>query len=217
MNTVTKLVLGMMGKLRPVPARGGAPASIALPSPVIAGGMPLMDALRQRRSERDFLPDALPDAELSNILWAAFGINRPDSHGRTAPSALNAQEMTVYVALPQGAYRYVPDPHQLELVASDDVRRVTGHQDYVDTAPLDLVLVADHPRLNLVPVAQRMGYAAASAGAIAQNVYLYCASAGLATVVRGWFDREALSRALGLSHDQEIVLTQTVGYPKRAS
>jgi len=217
MSTLTKVALGAMGKLRPAPARGGAPGAIALPPPAMAGGMPLMDALRQRRSERDFLPDALPDTELSNLLWAAYGINRPDSHGRTAPSAVNAQEICVYVALPQGAYRYDPDQHRLELVVSDDVRRVTGYQDFVDDAPLTLVLVAEHPRLKMVPVAQRTAYAAACAGAIAQNVYLYSASAGLATVIRAWIDRDALSTALGLSHDDEVVLAQTVGYPRHAT
>lgn len=217
MSTLSKVAMGMMGKLRAAPVRGGSPGAIELPSPTTTGGMPLMDALRQRRSQRDFLPDALPDAELSNLLWAAFGVNRPDSHGRTAPSAVNAQEISVYVALPQGAYRYDADRHRLELVVSEDVRRVTGYQDFVDTAPLDLVLVAEHPRLGVVPVVQRSVYAAASAGAIAQNVYLHCASTGLATVIRGWFDREALSAALGLSHDHEVVLAQTVGYPKPAT
>jgi SagB-type dehydrogenase family enzyme len=214
MSTLTKLTLGMMGRLRAEPPRGKAQKTVSLPAPITEGGAPLMDALRRRRSEREFLPDALPDQELSNLLWAAFGVNRPETGGRTAPSALNAQEVTLYVALPDGTYRYAAAKHRLELVSAEDVRRVTGYQDFVDDAPLDLVLVADHSRLPMVPVAQRHVYAAAAAGAIAQNVYLYCASAGLSTVIRGWVDRNALSDALGLPHDHEVLLAQTVGYPK---
>jgi nitroreductase len=91
------------------------------------------------------------------------------------------------------------------------VRRVTGNQDFVDTAPLDLVFVADHTRAKLVPAAQREAYAFATAGAMAQNVYLYCASEGLATVIRAWFDRGALSQAMGLQADHQLLLSQTVG------
>ena len=217
MRTLTKLALGLMGKLRPAPPRGTATKFLQLPTPAMEGGMPLMEALRERRSERDFRPDALPENVLSNLLWAAFGVNRPASHGRTAPSALDAQEVRVYVALPEGAYRYDAEQHRLDLVVSHDIRRVTGYQDFVDSAPLDLVLVADHARLGMVPVAQRQLFAAASAGAIAQNVYLYCASAGLSTVIRAWLDRDALATALGLGHDEQVVLAQTIGYPKRAS
>lgn len=214
MSTLTKLALGMMGRLRADPPRGKAAKTMSLPSPITEGGAPLMDALRRRRSNRDFLPDSLPEQELSNLLWAAYGINRPETGGRTAPSALNAQEVSVYVALPGGTYRYAAAKHRLELTSAEDVRRVTGYQDFVDDAPLDLVLVADHSRLSMVPVAQRHVYAAAEAGAIAQNVYLYCASAGLSTVIRGWIDRNAVADALGLPHDHEVLLAQTVGYPK---
>jgi len=172
-----------------------------------------MEALAARRSAREFAPDALPLPLLSGLLWAAFGVNRPDG-GRTAPTALNAQEVDVYVALPSGAYRYEATTHALVLVAATDVRRVTGYQDFVDDAPLDLVFVADHARQRLVPVGQREAYASAAAGAIAQNVYLYAAAHGLATVIRAWIDREAIAEALGLTHDQQVLLSQTVGYPK---
>jgi len=101
-------------------------------------------------------------------------------------------------------------------VAGADVRRVTGYQDFVDAAPLDLVFVADHTRMRLVPVDKRTAYAHAAAGAMAQNVYLFAAAHGLATVIRAWIDREAVAEALGLSHDQEVLLAQTVGYPPTA-
>jgi hypothetical protein len=148
---------------------------------------------------------------LSNLLWAAAGLNRPALGGRTVPSALNAQEVDVYVALPTGLYRYAAPGHALHLVGATDVRRVTGYQVFVDTAPLDLVMVADFSRMKLVPVAQRMAYAYTCAGAMAQNVYLYCASEDLATVIRAWLDRDALAKAMGLGNDQHVLLSQTVG------
>jgi nitroreductase len=216
MSTLTKVISGMMGQLRPEPAKGDAPASIALPAPEKRGGLPLMETLAKRQSSRDFAPDALAPPLLSGLLWAAFGVNRADGK-RTAPTAINAQEIDVFLALPTGAYRYDATANALQLVAAADLRRVTGYQDFVDEAPLDLVYVADHARMGLVPAGQRTAYAHVAAGAIAQNVYLFCASNGLATVIRAWIDREAIANALGLTHDQQVLLSQTVGYPKSAA
>jgi SagB-type dehydrogenase family enzyme len=213
MTTVGKVVLGAMGRLRPKPATGEAPSTIALPPVEPHGGMSLMEALAARRSSREFAPASLPLSLLSGLLWAAYGVNRSDG-GRTAPSALNAQEIDIYAALPTGAYRYDAAARTLELVAATDIRRVTGYQDFVDDAPLDLVYVADHTRMRMVPAAQRESYASVAAGAIAQNVYLHAAANGLATVIRAWIDREAIAEALGLTHDQQVLLSQTVGYPK---
>jgi len=213
MSTLTKVVSGMMGQLRPKPAKGDSATSIALPPPAKHGGLPLMEALAKRQSAREFAPDALPLPLLSGLLWAAFGRNREDGK-RTAPTALNAQEIDVFVALPTGAYLYDAAAHELQLVAAADLRRVTGYQDFVDEAPLDLVYVADQARMGMVPVGQRSAYAHVAAGAISQNVYLYCASSGLATVIRAWIDREAIADALGLAHDQQVLLSQTVGYPR---
>ncbi len=214
MSTLSKFTLGMMGQLRPKPPIGNAAPSIDLPSPVIKGGLELMEALSRRASAREFADQALPLPLLSNLLWAAYGINRAANGGRTAPSALDAQETEIFVALPAGAYRYVASGHRLQLVVSVDLRRVTGYQDFVDSAPLDLVYVADYSRFTGVPMGQRESLASVAAGAIAQNVYLFCASAGLSTVLRAWIDRSALADALGLSHDQQVLLSQTVGYPK---
>lgn len=216
MSTLTKLVLGMMGQLRPKPAKGDAATSISLPPPEKHGGLPLMEALVKRQSSRDFAPDPLPLQLLSNLLWAAYGMNRADG-GRTSPSALNVQEIDIFVALPSGAYRYDAAAHDLHLVASSDLRRITGYQDFVDEAPLDLVYVADHSRMRLVPVGQRETYASVAAGAITQNVYLFAASNDLATVIRAWIDRAAIADALGLMHDQQVLLSQTVGCPKAVS
>ncbi len=212
MATMTKLALGVMGRLRPKPALGDAARTIELKPPKRSGGLPLMEALAKRRSSREFATTPLAPEVLSSLLWAAWGVNRPGG-GRTAPSAIDAQEIDLYVTLPNGAYLYDASRHQLQLVAATDVRRVTGYQDFVDQAPLDLVLVADHRRMTMVPVSQREAYASAAAGAIAENVYLFAASEGLATVIRAWIDRSAVADALGLTHDQHVVLAQTVGYP----
>ena len=213
MNTLTKLALGAMGRLRPKPVRGNAAPDIALPAPDKAGGIPLMEAISKRRSDREFTSKELPLPMLSSLLWAANGINRAGG-GRTAPSAMNAQEIDVYVALPTGAYLYDAAAHALQLVAGHDIRRVTGYQDFVDEAALDLVYVADHGRMKLVPVASRESFASAAAGAIAQNVYLFAAGNGLSAVIRAWINRDAIADALGLGHDQQVLLSQTVGFPK---
>jgi hypothetical protein len=215
MNTLTKMALGLIGQLKLQPAVGDAASTTYLPAANTTGGLPLMQALAQRQSQREFDPAPLPLQMLSDLLWAAAGINRPELAGRTAPSAMNAQEVDVYVALPEGLYRYAAPTQTLHLVSATDVRRVTGYQDFVDTAPLDLVLVADHSRMKLVPAAQREAFAFAAAGAMAQNVYLYCASSGLAAVIRAWLDRDALAQAMGLTNDQQVLLSQTVGRPKR--
>lgn len=213
MSTLTKVVLGAMGALRPEPAKGTAASTIVLPAPERSGGLGLLDALFRRHSSRSYRPDPLSLQQLSQLLWAANGQNRAEG-GRTAPSALNAQEIDLIVALPEGAYRFDPGGHRLELVCAADLRRLSGYQDFVDEAPLDLIFVADHERMKLVPAAQRSAYAHVAAGAIAQNVYLYAASAGLATVLRAWIDREAIANALGLPHGQEVLLSQTVGFGK---
>ncbi len=216
MNTLTKLALGFIGQLKPLPPTGDVASTHTLLQPTRSGGKPLMDLLADRQSMREFAPDALSNQVLSDLLWAAGGINRSEHGGRTTPSALNAQEVLVYAALPGGLFLYDPVMHALQLVVATDVRRVTGNQDFVDTAPLDLVFVADHKRMKLIPAAQRQGYAFATAGAMVQNVYLYSASAGLSTVIRAWFDRQALSSAMGLDADHELLLAQTVGLPARA-
>lgn len=214
MNTLTKLALGLMGRVKPLPATPDASSVQLLPTPRSSGGLPLMQALSRRESRREFSTEPLDEELLSDLLWAACGINRTALGGRTAPSAMNAQEIDLHVALPSGLFRYDPFTHSLVLAVASDVRRVTGYQDFVDHAALDLVYVADHARMKLVQASRREAYAFAAAGAVAQNVYLFCASAGLATVVRGWFDARVLSQAMNLGHDQQLLLTQTVGFPR---
>jgi len=187
---------------------------LPLPKPQTDVGRPLMQVLKDRSSARAFSPDKLPVQVLSNLLWAAFGINRLDSGKRTAPSAMNWQETDIYVAIADGLYVYDAKAHQLNPVLRYDVRAQTGVQPFVKDAPLDLVYVADLAKTGSGS-ADRDMYVAADVGFIAQNVYLFCASEGLAVVVRGSVDRPALAKAMRLRPDQKIILAQTVGYPKK--
>ena len=151
--------------------------------------------------------------ELSNLLWAADGINRPESGKRTAPSARNFQEVDVYVALPEALYLYEAKTHSLTPVVAEDLRGMTGTQAFVADAPLNLVYVADLARMGNASEDTKRLYSGTDVGVIVQNVYLYCASQGLATVVRGSVDRAPLAEAMKLRPEQGIVLAQTVGYP----
>jgi SagB-type dehydrogenase family enzyme len=186
--------------------------TIELPPPQMVGGIPLMQALKARHSSRDFGSKPLPSQVMSDLLWAASGVNRPDTGDRTAPSAHDWRELDVYVVIEEGAFRYDPTRHVLNRVAAGDIRHLTGVQDYVASAPLNLVYVANLDRMLDAIAADKAFYSATDTGFIAQNVYLYCASAGLAVVVRGLIDRDALGKALKLSH-QRITLAQSVGYP----
>jgi len=187
--------------------------AIRLPPPEAVGGMPLMQALKERHSTREFGSQPLPPQVLSNLLWAASGVNRPDTGQRTAPSAHDWREIDVYAVTADGAFRYDPPTHSLIKVAAGDLRHLTGVQDFVATAPLNLVYVADLDRMSGASAEDKAFYSATDTGFIAQNVYLYCASAGLRVVVRGLVDRAALGVALGLGKHQRIILAQTVGYP----
>jgi SagB-type dehydrogenase family enzyme len=187
---------------------------IELPAPQTSGGMPLMAALKARHTARDFKPDPLPPPVLSNLLWAAFGINRPESGKRTAPSAMNWQDIDIYVFLPDGVYIYDAKANRLNPVLGGDFRAAAGTQDFVKDAPLNLAYISDLAKTGNASPADRDLYTAVDAGVIVQNVYLFCASEGLATVVRGSVDRPALAKVLKLRPDQHIIVAQTVGYPK---
>ena len=186
---------------------------IELPPPNTTGGRPLMECLRDRMSSRQFSTEEIPLQTMSDLLWAAWGVNRPGSGKRTAPSAVNWQEIDIYVALAAGLYRFDATEHVLKHVLDEDIRGLTGMQDFVRDAPVNLIFVADHARMGRASEADRDFYAACDAGFISQNVYLFCASEGLATVVRGALDRERLARKMALSASQKIILAQTVGYP----
>ncbi len=188
---------------------------IKLPTPQMDGGKPLMQALRDRHSYREFSTDELPLQVLSNLLWAGFGINRPDSGKRTAPSAVNWQNIDIYVALSKGLFLYDAKENVLKPVLAEDIRAATGTQAFVKDVPLNLVYVADFSKIPRQTEEVKNFYSAAHTGFISQNVYLYCASEGLATVVRGLIDREAMAKRMKLRPEQKVMLCQSVGYPKK--
>jgi SagB-type dehydrogenase family enzyme len=187
---------------------------MALPAAQTDGGKPLMQALKERRSAREFRAEKLPPQVLSNLLWAAAGVNRADGR-RTAPSASNRQEIDLYVAMADGLYVYEPKAHRLQPVVSGDLRAATGKQEFVREAALNLVYVADFAKMGEGSAEEKVFYSAANTGFISQNVYLYCASEGLATVVRAGVDRPSLAKVMHLRPEQRITLVQTVGYPKK--
>jgi SagB-type dehydrogenase family enzyme len=188
---------------------------IQLPKPQVDGGRPLMQVLKDRGSSRSFSSEKLPLQVLSNLLWAASGINRPDSGKRTAPSAVNWQELDIYVATAEGLYLYDAKSHRLNPILSEDIRALTGRQPFVREAPVNLVYVADFSRMGRGTNEEKEFYSAADTGFIAQNVYLFCSSEELATVVRASIDRPALAKVMKLRPDQKITLAQSVGYPKK--
>ncbi len=191
----------------------GAEDIMHLPKPQITGGKPLMQCLSERHSTRTFSDRKLSPQSLSNLLWAAWGINRPDGR-RTAPTANNKQGMDVYVAMPEGVFLYDAKSLSLKSVINKDLRAVTGKQEFVGKAPLNLIYVADFAKMTNTSEADKLRYSAAHSGFMAENVYLYCASMELGTVVRAWFDGPALEKEMKLRPDQKVILCQTVGYPK---
>jgi len=209
---------------------------IALPKPQTTGGMPLMDALSARKTAREFSADKLPLQVLSNLLWAAFGVNRAEmagrtpKPGRTAPSAMNLQEIDLYVAFPEGVYLYEAVPHRLVPMVAKDVRALTNRNAAAGTAALCFIFVEDQDKRPAPPAKPQPAGAPpvkpeaaappratsgeVDTGFIGQNVYLFCASEGL----NAWFygtDREGLAKALNLRPGQRVLYGQAVGYPKK--
>jgi nitroreductase len=186
---------------------------IELPGPQKSGGMPLMEALAKRSTARAFDSKELSQQQLSSLLWATYGINRPDGK-RTAPSANNKQATDVYVLLKQGAYVYDAKSNKLALVLAEDLRKLGGTQAFVTNAPVTLIYVADGSKMGNASDEAKRNTANVNVGYISQNAYLFCASEGLATGARGSVDRAALGAKLKLRPDQLIILAQSVGYPK---
>jgi nitroreductase len=201
-----------------LPRIDGSFTSLPLPAPDLGGGLPLMQALALRESRRVYRGDELPLQILSEILWAAFGINRADKGLRTAPSAVNVQDIEIYLAAAPGLFRYDPKPHALAAVKPDDLRAATGTQDFPAGAPVNLIYVSNYGKLAPITIPElgadsSVAWAWTHTGFVSQNVYLYCASRGLATVVRAWVDRKPLAEKMGLAGDRYITMAQTVGYP----
>jgi len=184
-----------------------------LPKAQTSGGMSLLEALKLRRSTREYSARSIPEQTLSNLLWAAFGINRP-SGDRTAPYWRHIMVIDVYLAMADGVFLYEPKDHVLVPYLQDDIRVHTGLQDFVATAPLNLIYVAHGERMKDISPEDRRLYASVDAAFIGQNVYLYCASEGLASVFRGAVDYEKLARRMKLPAEQFVTFAQTVGYSR---
>jgi SagB-type dehydrogenase family enzyme len=192
---------------------------IVLPAPDKTGGKPLMQALNERQTTREFAAEDLTMQQLSDLLWAAWGYNRPSEKKRTAPSSRDLQEIDVYAAMKSGLYLYDAATHTLKQIHNRDIRTLTGMQEFVGKAPLNLVYVADLAKLGkkegdeIKDTELLSSYA--NTGFIAQNVYLCCASSGLACVVRGMVPKDKLAPEMGLRKNQVIILGQTIGTPAK--
>jgi nitroreductase len=206
--TLTILLAGVLV----APAQDLKP--IQLPTPQTEGGRPLMQVLKDRKTTREFGSEKLSLQTVSNLLWAAFGVNRPTGQ-RTAPSAVNWQEIDVYVVLPEGLFIYDAKANALRPVLAEDIRAATGTQAYPKDAPVNLIYVADYDKPGRVPETEKDFWSAADVGYISQNVYLFSASEGLVSGVRALIDRPALAKIMKLRPKQKILLAQSVGYPKK--
>lgn len=186
--------------------------TLELPRPQKSGGMPLMEALSKRATVRDFDTTDISMQQLSNLLWAAFGVNRPDGR-RTAPSASNKQEIDIYLLLKTGAYVYDAQNNKLNQVTTEDLRSQAADQRFA-RAPLQLIFIADLAKRGENSEEARLLTANIDCGYISQNTYLYCTSEGLVTGARGSVNRDALTSKLKLRPDQRILLAHSVGHPK---
>ena len=195
---------------------GSAKAGTDLPEAQRAGGMPLLEALSLRRSIRLYTDKPVEEEKLSTLLWCAFGINRPDSGGHTAPSWHTSMETDIYVADAGGVRKFDPATQAAVSVLDDDIRKKASPQPFVGSAPTVLIYVADRARMYKASDAEQIQSAHVDAAIVAQNVYLYCASAGLGTCLVGGADKKGLSEVLKLPETQIVTFVQPVGYPKTA-
>ncbi|HUV00034.1 MAG TPA: SagB/ThcOx family dehydrogenase [Bacteroidales bacterium] len=186
--------------------------TILLPPAQKTGGMPVMEAFQLRKSQRSFSSKELTSQQLSNLLWAAYGINRPEGL-RTVPAAKEWYEYDIYVIKADGWYLYEPKKHVLFKMGNEDLRVYGGTQDFVKAAPVILVYVADFDRMTNTTDELRKFFSAVDVGYISQNVYLYCASEGLATIILGQVDKVKVREVLKLNPNQHVILSQPVAYP----
>ena len=188
---------------------------IRLPKPNLNRNSEVMEAFANRHSTREYAAKALTLNDLSDLLWAANGINRPEEGKRTAPSAMNKQDVDVYVVLPEATYLYDAKAHQLNLVAEGDHRRaVAGGQAFVKSAPVSLLLVSDLSRLGDAKNTHTQLMGAVDAGIVSQNISIFCSAAKLATVPRASMDTAKLKSVLKLTDTQLPLMNHPVGYHK---
>jgi SagB-type dehydrogenase family enzyme len=187
--------------------------NINLPPPQQTGGMPLMEALSKRQTIRSISDKEISMQELSNLLWAAFGVNRPDGR-RTAPSVLDYKEIDLYVLLKTGVYIYDANSNVLLLQSHEDVRYLAEQLHSIADAPLYVILISDLDKMGKAINFDKTSLTYADAGHISQNIYLSAVSLGLATGVRNWVNRDLISKKLQLKNAQLITLCHCIGYEK---
>ncbi len=186
-----------------------------LPEPDKDVKMTLFQSLQQRKSVREYSGKEIDDMKLSQLLWAAVGINRPDGH-LTAPTAINAQDITVYVCSKDGAWLYVAKDNALQKVSDKDLRdAVASRQKFAAEAPISLVIVTDNAKFRGGSTNGPTISGAIDAGYVSQNIDLACEALGLATVPRATMDKDALKTELKLTDTQNAILNHPIGYPKK--
>ena len=188
-----------------VDAGDGGTGNLVLEPCELGGGMPFMEVLKERKSNRDFQPAEIESRLLSGLLWAANGINRPGENKRTAPSSRNSQEIDIYVLTNNGVYLYMPEDQQVKKVRSGDSRKTVIKSDKEMNAPIVLLLVANYDKMKGYETADRDFYAPFDCGYVSQNIYLYCASEHLRTVAMGNIDRVAAAKILGLKNGKVML------------
>jgi len=187
---------------------------IKLPEPNKTGGKPLMQVMNERQSSRDFIDKDLTQQQISDLLWATYGINRPETGKHTIPTSRNVQDMEVYIATKDGAFLYLPKENALQKITGNDIREITGKQDFVKVAAANLVYVSDFSKAGTASDEIKTMTAATHCGFMGQNVYLYCASEGLISVFRAYIDNAEIAKALNLPENKHVIYCQTVGYAK---
>jgi len=187
---------------------------ISLPAPTKIGGKPLMETLNERSSSRDFINEDITEQQLSDLLWAANGINREDKNKRTAPSSHNNQDIEIYITTSTGLFLYIAEEHGLIRLSEIDMRNIAGNQDFVKKASVNLIYVSDFDKLGKGSDESKLVTAATHCGFIGQNVYLYCASEGLISVFRAWINKDKIAKTLKLNPNQHVIYSQSVGLAK---
>jgi SagB-type dehydrogenase family enzyme len=190
--------------------------NVQLPKPSMNNQVTLMHALQNRHSTREYAEKEIPNDVLSTVLWAACGINRPEDGKITAPSAINAQDILVYVVRQDGAYLYQPKDNSLQKVSSKDLRiAIAGRQRFAADAPVSLLLVSNHNKFpQQIPNEAKVRMGVVDAGYVSENICLACSALGLNTVPRMTMDSETLKKELGLDDNYDLVLNSQIGYPK---
>jgi len=207
-----RVVLLLAGLLSLLNVKAQVIETLTLPPAQKTGGMPLMEAFQLRKSQRSFSSKELTTQQISNLLWSAYGINRPDGF-RTVPAAKNWYEYDIYVLKADGWFLYEVRKHTLLKMGNEDLRIYGGTQDFVKTAPVILVYVADFDRMTGTTDDLKKFFSAVDLGYISQNVYLWCASEGLATIILGQVDKPKVHEVLKLKSNQQVILSQPVAYP----